>query len=591
MVAPFLAQIPFFAGPSLTTQAIGVFAVLVTLLVADFVAGRVTPAADGRQVVFTKQSQGISYLMILTAFVIPHVSHLLSMPQIPLLEKWKHMGDRAPDVHVLNTVTKRLFDGQEKFLAELRLVRDGRARGDAASQLEPAISEHAARTTDLLKQADAAIEKPDTEVLKLSEERQELLAEYLHMFVSLRRNELEGVEKARSWVRASSDKIAERTLAMFEAIQRNDKSYFEKISYAMSVKQSAELARMRESSSKLLSVSPLLIYYCQSTLYLVPAVLVGLFYSRMYLLGGLLLAFSLFYSKATLAKAPILIMGALLGLLLWQHLAPGLRKVLLIVGAFVLTLALSVATYFYATNPMSIFRFRVPESVQQESLALLPPAKTGSPIVTGFSVGDHSRLVVKYRHTLREYDNARSLTEFEKMLNFIAYRVFLTPVEVSNRWYSYFPDVEGGYLGFEGLTPGSRNRAEFVHPATRVGRWAYVTRFPENYGDSIRAYASVDADAYARWGLLGIFLMCAAIFTVRVGLAVVRTQALPSRSLYLTGVLILAIGLPQASLAALFVSQGLGVVCLLLLAMRVRRTVFKQPIGALNSWEPSASRT
>jgi hypothetical protein len=156
-------------------------------------------------------------------------------------------------------------------------------------------------------------------------------------------------------------------------------------------------------------------------------------------------------------------------------------------------------------------------------------------------------------------------------VNYATYRLFLVPAEVSHWWYRYFPDHSGGYLGLSGLTPGSRSRADFRHPANAVGFWAYRARHPNQYGETVRAYASVDADAYARGGVLGIFLCAIALGLFRFSLKALGVGDVWSRYLGFAGCMILGLILPNGSIFAALVVQGAGVYLVLITLLRVKR--------------------
>jgi hypothetical protein len=109
------------------------------------------------------------------------------------------------------------------------------------------------------------------------------------------------------------------------------------------------------------------------------------------------------------------------------------------------------------------------------------------------SVGDIYRI--------REDENGPS--SLGKTADYVVYRTFLGPAEVSSRWFEYFPTTYGGFLKSQGLwqtTPSGRS------PANIVGVEVYRHRFPYRYLETVSAYASVDADAHAHWGYLGIMI-------------------------------------------------------------------------------------
>lgn len=133
------------------------------------------------------------------------------------------------------------------------------------------------------------------------------------------------------------------------------------------------------------------------------------------------------------------------------------------------------------------------------------------------------------------------------------------PVEVSHRWYIYYPSIHGKYLAFFGLTPASRREKGFRHPANQVGIWAYRKRFPEKYLASVRAYASADADAQALWGIPGLLVVGCLILVIRLASATLVVEGFLGKVLPACSLTILALCLPMASLQATLLAQGLAV--------------------------------
>ncbi|MCB0378293.1 MAG: hypothetical protein KDD33_07360 [Bdellovibrionales bacterium] len=303
---------------------------------------------------------------------------------------------------------------------------------------------------------------------------------------------------------------------------------------------------LRESSSKLLEVPLPFIYLCQGALYvLAPFATMVLWGHRKWALSLAFVLFSLFYSRASLAKGTLYLFSLLMLIQIWFLLSDQLRKIFVKVMLGVGSLVFVIFSYIWFTHPSSIFIYKADEQVVAEHLAKME--KLGAPKI--LTHGDHSRL-------FRNEGAKRAFTEFEKFVNFLAYRIFFVPVEVSHFWYIFYPDVHGSYLGFYGLSPSTRGSPDFVHPANRLGLWAYRARFPQHYYESIRAYCSVDADAHSRWGFLGVFLIALALAGLRILWKLFQTEGRMGKALYASCLFVLGSALPAASFFAVFIANG-----------------------------------
>ena len=120
----------------------------------------------------------------------------------------------------------------------------------------------------------------------------------------------------------------------------------------------------------------------------------------------------------------------------------------------------------------------------------------------------------------------------------------------------YYPNLYGDFLGFYGLSPSSRNSPNFVHPANRLGLWAYRSRFPDHYFESVRAYCSIDADAYSRWGFLGVIALALLLFIMRILWKLFRIEGQIGTALYASLLFVLGSALPAASLFAILLANG-----------------------------------
>lgn len=305
--------------------------------------------------------------------------------------------------------------------------------------------------------------------------------------------------------------------------------------------------KLRESSSKLLDVPLLYIYLCQATLLVfAPFALHILVKKKKVLLATFFLCFCLFYSRASLAKGTLYLFVVLILLQIWFIISEGWRKHFLrSCGAIALVVAL-YCSWVLATHPSSIFIYKAPPSIVEKYYKRLETKGDVPQILTN---ADHGRL---FENSMAE----RALNRFEKYVNFFAYRAFFVPAEVSHFWYMYYPDHYGKYLGFYGLSPSTRSSSDFVHPANGLGLWAYQSRFPQHYYNSVRAYCSIDADAHARWGFLGVVAIALILFIMRIFAKLFRVEGRVGIALYASLLFIIGSALPAASIFAMVLANG-----------------------------------
>ena len=79
----------------------------------------------------------------------------------------------------------------------------------------------------------------------------------------------------------------------------------------------------------------------------------------------------------------------------------------------------------------------------------------------------------------------------------LGYRVFLTPVEVSNNWYNYFSSDLRTMNKFSDLL----NRKNELKPSNVIGRYYYTKYWPDKYPEFINANSSIDSEAFSYGGI------------------------------------------------------------------------------------------
>lgn len=151
--------------------------------------------------------------------------------------------------------------------------------------------------------------------------------------------------------------------------------------------------------------------------------------------------------------------------------------------------------------------------------------------------------------------------------NYIVYRIFLTPVEVSARWYEYFTTFPVTDVSYSRLINDSRS-GERKHPAQAVAQWAFAEPFPHEYSNIAFAYPSMDADAYGRYGLMGLLIVAFMYSVMRVGSILFHDLRAPTRGVYYTVMTGLLTMLPaNASIQAMVLAHGVAPILMVMFAI------------------------
>ena len=303
----------------------------------------------------------------------------------------------------------------------------------------------------------------------------------------------------------------------------------------------AALVQLRERSSKLLPVPSAVVYLFQAAIeVLAPLTVVLLARSKRFLLSGFLICLSVVYSRATMARGPLLVFLTVFAAVVWALSSSAARRRFLRPAGVTLLVAVVSGGYLVAqAGPFGDRRPSIPHPTD-------------------------SRLAVTLADEFRRQEPAPKGAAALPIS--VVYRWLLGPSEVSHRWYAYYPAVAGHRLGWGGMSRSERVSADFVHPATVVGRWAYVSRFPNQYYPTIRAYCSADADAYARWGPAGLVLVSVLLAALRIFVGRLRLPGPWGDAQVAAFGLLLGTGLPAASLQSLFVAHGVWILVALSVA-------------------------
>lgn len=261
--------------------------------------------------------------------------------------------------------------------------------------------------------------------------------------------------------------------------------------------------------------------------------------ARKLVAAGLILAWILFYAAAGAAKGPVVLSVMIVAGVALMVLPAVWARRLIVAG-------LGAAVCLLAVMP--VLSYVTPDGLVYNAAHM--PAKGD-----GFyrHLGDFGRM--------REAGvNNEHFPVVTRELEYVMYRVFLTPVEVSARWYEYFGQYPITQVHFGRVVHDSRT-GRAAHPANLVGEWFYYGHYPEHYTPEVHAYASVDADAWARFGWWGFALAVLGLMGIRVFTAVMHDRNSPSQGIFTFIALVLMAALPpSSSFQALVVAQGLGVV-------------------------------
>lgn len=312
-----------------------------------------------------------------------------------------------------------------------------------------------------------------------------------------------------------------------------------------------QVSQDREDFVKLLDVPYLLkvLFHWVSVIF-GPICVLWFYLMKRKLVAALILVWIVFYTLASSADGPIVIFC-------WA---------LVFAAGFAMSNRLNVNNYL-AVGISSALLFVIASGIWLGETAVSRESECGVVATQGFTPGDVMRSC-----------SAENEIILNPIVNRLGYRVFLTPVEVSNHWYDYFdgsPSEKRKLLDvFE--------RENSKQASNKVGVWAYTDRFPAHYGKSISANGSIDADAFSLGGNFFVLMVAFILFFIRIFV----TFPIPGDSRLVR--ILQGIGLGQlaflpnsAPMQAMLLPQGLGLILFLLLVLRGKGlwTAFKSKIS------------
>lgn len=311
--------------------------------------------------------------------------------------------------------------------------------------------------------------------------------------------------------------------------------------------RSAMIDKSRELATKSLPVPHWVSYvFTWSLSVLAPIAIVLAWKMRWYFFALGLLLYTTAYALATAAKLPVLslIFSVTVACALLDRTAARLLKLVglsFLAGIFILSL-------------WSISRLNKPDLEN-------PPVSTLN-VLTDEDPRSTSTLADQYRmkrYISIEHDDPL-IERFQRLADYIVYRIVLVPSDVAIRWYQYYTHSQQP-IGWTTVVTASGSVSA---PSRAVGTWAYANKFPDQYRSYVNAYASFDADGYARDGARGALLVILLLVVTRLALAFLRSNTPITIAAYGTGLAMLSYLPMQASLQATIVANGLFLVLCIL---------------------------
>jgi hypothetical protein len=149
----------------------------------------------------------------------------------------------------------------------------------------------------------------------------------------------------------------------------------------------------------------------------------------------------------------------------------------------------------------------------------------------------------------------------------LGYRVFLTPVEVSNNWYNFFSSDLRTKNNFLDLL----NRKNELKPSNIIAKYYYTKYWPDKYPEFTNANSSIDSEAFSYGGIPLVIVFSLVIIYFRY---LISIKSLPNNSamgaLEGIGITYLTISPISSSLPAILVPQGFWILLIVILLNRFR---------------------
>ena len=268
-----------------------------------------------------------------------------------------------------------------------------------------------------------------------------------------------------------------------------------------------------------------------------PILIVFLFVMKKYLQSFLVLIWLALYSISSGAKLSLVFLVFVIFLIGAQSIWLSFRK---LISLFIASIFLFITLSGYLLGTLAL-------SNANQCLVPVGPNSTPANILRSCNQGEEISI------------NPLSDT--------LGYRVFLTPVEVSNNWYDYFSSDLRTMNKFSDLL----NRKNELKPSNVIGRYYYTKYWPDKYSEFINANSSIDSEAFSYGGIPLVIIFSVIIIYFRY---LVSLKSLTNSSVTATiegiGIAYLAISPISSSLPAILIPQGFWILLIVILVNRFR---------------------
>ena len=151
--------------------------------------------------------------------------------------------------------------------------------------------------------------------------------------------------------------------------------------------------------------------------------------------------------------------------------------------------------------------------------------------------------------------------------DYLGYRVFLTPVQVSNHWYNFFSSNLRTQNKFSNLL----NRENELKPSNIIANYYYTKYWPDKFPKFTNANSSIDSEAYSYGGipLVIIFSLVIVYFRYLVSLKSLGNSSVTG-AIEGIGITYLTISPISSSLPAILIPQGFWILLIIILLNRFR---------------------
>jgi len=155
-----------------------------------------------------------------------------------------------------------------------------------------------------------------------------------------------------------------------------------------------------------------------------------------------------------------------------------------------------------------------------------------------------------------ERTNQNDFSPVSKLSNYLIYRTLLTPIEVSDRWYTFYNNKFNQKRSItDVLLLRERPKASNL-----VAKWAYYERFPNEYYKFAAANASFDAESFSFGWIIFGFTVLLLIIILKIIVKLISSRISFVSTLGTLALLQISFLLFQAGPLAILIAQGLWII-------------------------------